>query len=101
MLLVPALALSVFGLAVWVVGLQLGYKGIAVIGAVPVVGVGVSILTTGLEQHAGTVEESVNSSTTIISVQTEPVTLISSFQAGFIWSLLGSVLVLQGLHFET
>jgi len=101
MLLVPALALSVFGLLLWVAGLQLGYKGVAVIGAVIVVGVGVSILTTGLQQRAGTIEESVNSSTTVISVQTEPVTLISSFSVGFIWSLLGSVLVLQGLAFET
>jgi hypothetical protein len=101
MLLVPALALSAFGLLVWAIGLQMGYKGIAVIGAVLVVGVGVAVLDSGLQQRAGTVENSVNSSTTEISVQTEPVPLTSAFNTGLIWSLLGGVLVLQALSYET
>lgn len=101
MLLVPALALSLFGLVVWGVGLQMGYKGIAVIGAVLVVGVGVSVLDTGLQQRAGTIEHNVNSSTTEVSVQNEPVPLTSAFNTGLIWSLLGGVLVLQALSFET
>jgi len=100
MLVVPAIALSVFGLAVWAIGLQMGYRGVAVLGGVLVVGVGTSILLTGLEQQVGTVEQTVNSSHTIISMQTEPVTLISSFDAGLVWSLLGSVLVLQGINNE-
>jgi hypothetical protein len=100
MMLVPALLLSIFGLAVWTAGIVLEYRGIAVLGGVVVVGVGTSILLTGLEQQVGTVEQTVNSSHTIISAQTEPVTLISSFDAGLVWSLLGSVLTLQGIHSE-
>lgn len=101
MLLVPALTLSAFGLLVWALGLQMGYKGIAVIGAVLVVGVGVGILDGGLQQEAGTVENSVNSSTTEISVQKEPVPLSSAFNLGFVWTLLGGVLALQALSYET
>jgi len=100
MLLVPALALSAFGLAVWGLGLQMGYRGVAVLGGVIVVGVGTSILLSGLQTQVGTIEETVNSSHTIISTQTKPVTLISSFDAGLVWSLLGSVLVLQGINYE-
>jgi len=100
MLVVPALGLTLFGLAVWIVGISLGYKGIATIGAVVVVGVGIGVLDTGLEQRAGTIEENVNSTTTEISVQTTPVPLTSSFPIGFLWSLLGGVLTLQALGYE-
>lgn len=101
MLLVPALTLSAFGLVVWALGLQMGYKGIAVIGAVLVVGVGVGVLDTGLQQKAGTVENSVNSSTTEISVQREPVPLTATFNVGFMWTLLGGALALQALSYKT
>jgi len=101
MLLIPAVALTIVGLAVWVVGLQMGYQGIATIGAVLVVGVGVSVLTGDLERRAGTVEEQVSSEKTVISVQTSEVAFISSFNAGLVVSLLGGVLVLQALNSNT
>jgi len=100
MLLTPALAISALGLLIWAVGLRMGFKGIAVIGAVLVVGVGATVLTTGLQHEAGKTEEQINSSTTTISVQTEPVQLISSFDAGLVLSLLGGAMTLQGLSFE-
>jgi len=101
MLLATALALSLFGLVVWAAGLQFGYTGVAVLGAVLVVGVGASVLGTGLQQRAGTVEQSPNSTTTVISVQTAPVTFVSSFNAGLIWTLLGGVLTLQATNLDT
>jgi len=100
MLLIPALAITALGLLIWVAGLQMGYKGIAVIGAVLVVGVGATVLTGGLQREAGTTEEQINNSTTTISVQKEPVQLISSFDAGLVLSLLGGAMTLQGLSFE-
>lgn len=100
MLLVSALALSAFGLLVWVAGLQMSFKGIGAVGAALVVGVGASVLLDGLQRRAGTIEHAVNSSTTTISVQTEPVTLISSFDAGVVWMLLGSLFLFHALNFE-
>jgi len=101
MLLIPAVALTVVGLAIWVAGIQMGYQGIATVGAVLVVGVGISVMTGDLERRAGSVEEQVSSDKTVISVQTTEVDFISSFNAGLIWSLLGGVLVLQALNSNT
>ncbi|WP_225336639.1 hypothetical protein [Halomicrobium urmianum] len=97
MLLVPAVTITLVGFVVWGAGYIFNLNGLASIGAVLVVAVGAMVMTEGLEQRDGKVEEQVDSNTTEISYQTSEIDFIGSFSLGFVWMLLGGVLVMRGV----
>lgn len=76
------------------------YQGIAVLGAILVVGVGGVVLSDGLQRESGTVERTVNSSYTEKIPQTEPIDLLPQTPTGAVWMLLGGVLTLQAVNPE-
>lgn len=110
MLLEVAGALTALGFAVWIVGMLLGYQGVAVLGGVLVLGVGaqVTVDPAGLEVRAGeTVEknyETVGNETVVANttstVTTESVPLPTRLPLGVLLMLLGGTGVLRGLDPE-
>lgn len=107
MILSVFLALTALGLAAWILGTVFEWAGIAVIGAVIVVGAGAMVTTTGLEYRSGQVEqndvafnESVNESyvnSTQVTYQYEPVSLPQKLSLGALVMLFGGVGVLRSL----
>lgn len=65
MILETAIALSALGLALFVIGSTQGNPGIAMIGAVVVIGVGASAMVGGVQVQSGTNEETITTNTTI------------------------------------
>lgn len=98
MILSTAAILIGVGALFWVLGTFFDYTGIAVIGAVIVLGVGVAATTDGLYHQTGVIE-TVNSTTntTITEFQYERVEISNRFPLGMLILLLGGVGALHPL----
>lgn len=99
MILQTATVLALIGFATWLIGLLLDYRGVAVIGAVIVVGVGAAVTEDGgLTQKTGEIETTAPDNTTEVEYQYEPVETPGQLNLGVLIMLLGGVLVLHGLN---
>jgi len=82
----------------WLIGLLFEYRGIAVIGATIIVGVGAVVAEDGLQHQTGTVEHTVDSDTTEIERQYAEVETPLNLNLGTLIILIGGVLALHGLN---
>jgi hypothetical protein len=98
MLLIPAVVLTGLGFLTWAAGMAGDYTGLAALGAILVVGVGGMVLTDGLEREAGTIERTINSSTTETIPKTTSIDLLPQTPTGAVWMLIGGAMLLQGLN---
>lgn len=101
MILTAAGLLTLLGFVAFIVGYLLDMRGVAVIGGVLVVGVGVMVVSTGLEYRSGETREVVDgtnaTNATNVEFQYSAVDLPTRLPLGFMIMLLGSVFVLRGL----
>lgn len=116
MILPVAAFLSALGLGAWVIGHYHSYFGIAVIGAVLVVGVGAGVMLGGLEVHTATAETIDRNATTVINDTTtdttenltatataqrtqqyQSVNTQTTFPLGVLITLLGGTMTLRAL----
>lgn len=99
MILTTAGFITTFGFIAWIAGMALEYPGVAVIGGVIVVGVGASIMDSGLQYRDGetqVVNETAN--TTTIEPTYSSVPLPQHLSLGALVTLLGGLLTLQGIN---
>lgn len=105
MILKVAAFLLAVGFTAFIVGTIFGYKGVTVIGAMLVFVVGVLALSGGtgpggLEYKSGVQKVETDSNTTDVTHQYQRVETPSQLSFGFLFSLLGGALVLQGMNQE-
>jgi hypothetical protein len=103
MILQTAALLLALGVGVFVLGAALGFKEVAVIGAVIVVGVGAIVGVSGLQYRDGTETTAVTNSTTNTTVETtefvyERTDTPTHLPLGTLVMLLGGLLTLRGLN---
>jgi hypothetical protein len=108
MILHVFLALTGFGVVVWILGTVFEWRGIAVIGAVIVVAAGGMVMQTGLEYRSGQVTDNdvaINESTNSTYVESTdvrytyaPVPLPQKLGLGTLVMLVGGVGVLRSLN---
>lgn len=93
MILIAAAALSVFGLALFVVGLAFDNPGIAMVGALFIIGIGAAGAIDGYDVKTGEVE-SVNetTNTTTVNATYDEVNAHGEFPLGVMVTLAGAVL---------
>ena len=98
MILQTASILTTLGFATWLIGLLLEYRGVAVIGATIIVGIGAVVIDDGLQERAGEVERTTANNTTEIDYQYREVETPMNLNLGTIITLLGGVLALHGIN---
>lgn len=99
MILTLALALTALGIAGIAVGYVTDMTGVAVIGAVIIVGVGATVTVTGLQYRDGQTKTHYNNSTGPDTTEVEPtyaeLDTADKLPLGFLWMLFGAVPTLQ------
>lgn len=90
--------LSALGLVLWGVGYAIDDPGLAAIGGVLVVGIGVMITTGSLEYQSGETKTDVDSNTTDVSYEYKPVDAPSKLPMGILVMLGGALCVFHGLN---
>lgn len=98
MILTTAAFLTTIGIAAFVLGHSYGYQGIAVIGAVLIVGVGAGAMIDGLDTQTGERQIEVNNSTTQVENVYEPIGIGTSFPVGLVVLLMGGAMAGQVLN---
>lgn len=101
MILSTAVFLTGLGVVVWALAEVFSYRGIAVLGAVLVVGVGTAVMVGGLEYQAGETQiETDGGNTTEIEYEYQEIGTTSSFPTGMILTLLGGTMMLRSIDPE-
>lgn len=100
MILTTAAFFSALGLAVWLLGELRDYRGIAVIGAILLIGVGSAAMIGGLEVQTGEIATELNNSTVETEHQYSPIGTTTSFPTGMVLTLLGGAMALRSLDPE-
>jgi len=89
---------AAFGFAAFIVGNVTGHPGISMIGAVIVIGLGASMMTTGVDVKTGETREVVNTTdgqnVTVRDVHA-PVEMSEEFPFDVVITLLGGVMMVQ------
>lgn len=98
MILTVAAFLSALGLVTWVIGFYLRFTGMAVIGAVLLLGVGAMVMIDGLEHEAGEIETEDADGTVERQTMYDPVETGQSFPLGALLTILAGVLVMRSLN---
>lgn len=98
MILTTAAFLTTVGLVAFVLGHSYGYQGIAVIGAILIVGVGAGAMVDGIETQTGERQIDVDNSTTEVERVYEPIGVSTSFPVGLVVLLLGGAMAGQALN---
>lgn len=91
-----SVALFVVGLVVWLAGASRGQVGIAVIGAILVLGVGGTVVVDGLEVEAGQIE-TVDNNTTTVEPTYQTAQIAEVLPLGSVVLILGGVMLIQAL----
>jgi len=97
-LLISAAFLCALGFTSWALGTVFQYRGIAVLGAVLIVGVGASAAVDGLQHQVGKTQEQVAYDTTDVSYQYDDIQTPDHFPLGPVIMLLGSVALFQSIN---
>lgn len=98
MILTVAAFLSALGLVTWVLGYYLRFTGMAVIGAVLLLGVGAMVMIDGLEHSSGEIETQADDGTIERQTIYDQVDTGQSFPLGALLTILAGVLVMRSLN---
>jgi hypothetical protein len=97
-MIVTTLALLLaLGFAAFVLGNVLGYQGIAMIGAVLIVGAGAAVADGGIETKSGVTVETTSANTTVETYQYQTSETPVNLPFGGLVMLLGGVLALRSI----
>ena len=102
MLLTPAAFLVLSGFVLFVIGNVRGYTGVAVIGGVLIVGVGASVVDTGLRYESGEeriiTNESANETVVSVDKQYQHTQTPINLPLGLLVMVAGGLLSIQSLN---
>lgn len=98
--LTTAAFLMAVGFALFIVGWLFGFRGIAVIGGVIVLGVGVMVTSGGLQYKTGESETQLPSGDVVTTNQYSTTELPTHLSLGLLLMLAGAVFVFRGLYPE-
>lgn len=89
---------TLLGLVMWIVGTVRGYLGIAVIGAVLVLGTGAIVANSGLEYRTGETRIQETANRTVVSNQYRTIATPQQLSLGGLWMLFGALLAIHSLN---
>jgi hypothetical protein len=98
MILATAAFLTLLGGAAFVLGAARGYAGVAVIGAVVILGVGSMVVVDGLAYKSGERVERIDNSTTVHTNTYRQIDTPTRLPLGALVMLIGGLLAIQGLN---
>jgi hypothetical protein len=97
MILILAATFTALGFLGWILGIVLDMPGVAMLGAILVVGVGGMVMTDGLQVRDGQVERNVSSDETEIDYTYSEFEPMDRWPVGELWLLLGGIMALRSL----
>lgn len=98
MILQTAALLTAIGFIAFAAGHMTGHPGVSMIGAIIIIGLGASMMTTGLEAQTGQFEEVVNTTdgqNVTVEHEYSPVEISTSFPFDAVTMLLGAVMLIR------
>jgi hypothetical protein len=96
MILTTAAVLSLFGIVAFAIGSIYGHPGVAMFGAIIIIGVGGTGVVDGIQIKTGETHTETNN-TTVIEDNYEDITTHSQFPFPVVWLLFGAVLLVSSL----
>lgn len=89
---------TLLGFGMWIVGSVYDYVGVAMIGAVIIIGTGAMVTDSGLEYSTGETQVQESDNRTVIETQYESIDPPQQLSLGGLWMLFGGLLAIQKLN---
>lgn len=89
---------TLLGFGMWIVGSVFDYVGVAMIGAVIIIGAGAMVTDSGLEYSTGETQIQESDNRTVVEENYQSIETPQQLSLGGLWMLFGGLLAIQKLN---